>query len=132
QDGSDSFVYNPADPTPTRGGPLIQGGGYVDDSALAARSDVLAYTGDTLGADLTIMGTVQVTLSHQSQHADADLFVRLSDVDERGRSRNITGGYLRLPSVGHGPDRGDGPITLDLNPTAHRFGRGHRIRLLVA
>lgn len=125
--GTDSFVYNPADPTPTRGGPLIQGGGYVNDSALATRSDVLAYTGDTLAADLTIMGTVQVTLSHQSEHADADLFVRLSDVDERGRSRNVTEGYLRLPA-----DRGDAPITLDLNPTAHRFGRGHRIRLLIA
>ena len=127
-DAADStFTYDPADPTPTVGGPLINGGGYVDDSSLAERSDVLAYTGAALKADLTVMGTVRVRLAHSTRHEDADLFVRLSEVDATGHSHNVTETYLRLPA-----GRDDGPVEIELLPTAHRFGRGNRIRLLVA
>ena len=42
-----TFVYNPADPTPTVGGRLLSpAGGYRDDTALARRADVLTFTGD--------------------------------------------------------------------------------------
>jgi putative CocE/NonD family hydrolase len=127
-DAADStFTYNPADPTPTIGGPLIEGGGYLDDSALAERSDVLAYTGTPLEADLTMMGTVRVRLAYTTLHEDADLFVRLSEVDATAHSHNVTETYLRLPA-----GRGTGPLDLELLPTAHRFGRGNRLRLLIA
>ena len=123
-----SFTYDPADPTPTVGGPLIEaGGGYVDDSSLAERSDVLAYTGAELDADVTVMGSVRVRLAHSTRHADADLFVRLSEVDADGHSHNVTETYLRLPG-----DRGDAPVEVELLPTAHRFSRGNKIRLLIA
>ncbi|HEY5231831.1 MAG TPA: CocE/NonD family hydrolase [Galbitalea sp.] len=122
-----SFTYDPAHPTPTLGGPLIENGGCVDDSSLAERGDVLAYTGSPLDADLTVIGTVRLRLAHSTEHDDADLFVRLSEVDARGHSHNVTETYLRLP-VG----RGAGPIELRLLPTAHRFSRGNRIRLLIA
>ncbi|XVQ06915.1 CocE/NonD family hydrolase C-terminal non-catalytic domain-containing protein [Spirillospora sp. CA-255316] len=56
-----------------------------------------------------------------------DLFVRLSDVDGKGRSRNVTEAYVRLA-----PDREPGSIRLALRHTAHRFRAGHRVRLLIA
>lgn len=88
---------------------------------------MLAFTGDPLNAALTIMGTVRVALAHSTQLADADLFVRLSEVDARGRSRNVTEGYVRLPE-----GRSGTPVELDLLPTAHCFRSGTRIRLLLA
>jgi putative CocE/NonD family hydrolase len=119
-----SLRYDPVDPTPTVGGPMLSGGGYVDDGKLAARADVLAFDGPPLTEDLEVLGRVIVHLTDRIEHPDADLFVRLSDVDERGRSRNVTEGYRRL--------RGDQVVELPLSDTAHRFRRGHRIRLLVA
>jgi predicted acyl esterase len=48
-----SFDYDPADPTPTIGGRMLMAvtAGYCDDSTLAARADVLAFTGPVLDAD---------------------------------------------------------------------------------
>jgi uncharacterized protein len=122
-----TFVYDPADPTPTLGGPLLGQGGYVDDSPLAARADVVSFTGEPLAADVEVLGTIVAHLAHRTEHADADLFVRISDVDERGRSRNVTEGYRRLD-----PDGRDAPVQLRLLDTAHRFRRGHRIRVILA
>jgi putative CocE/NonD family hydrolase len=123
-----TFTFDPATPTPTVGGPLIAGGGRVDDSALAARADVLAFTGAPLHADLEVLGVPRVELAHSTDNPHADLFVRLSDVDADGRSHNVTEAYRRLD-----PNRPAGePITLALTDTAHRFRAGHRIRLLIA
>jgi putative CocE/NonD family hydrolase len=122
-----SFTFDPADPTPTMGGPMLDNGGYVDDSALAARTDVLSFTGPVLREAVEVLGAPEVELWHRSDNPHADLFVRLSEVDTGGRSHNITEGYRRLA-----PDRADGPVRLTLLPTAHRFRPGTRIRLLVA
>ena len=122
-----AFVYNPADPTPTIGGRLLSGGaGYRDDSALAARTDVAVFTSPVLTGDVEVIGTPRVELAHSVDTASADVFVRISDVDERGRSRNVGDGYRRLePAVA-------GHLRIDLDPVAHRFPAGHRIRLTVA
>jgi len=125
-DRVDEFTYDPEDPTPTVGGPLIEGGGRLRDDALTKRSDVLAYTSDPLAADLLVVGVPQVTLGHRSRHPDADVLVRVSDVDGRGRSRNVTEQYTRLQG------ERDTPLVFDLRPVAHRFAAGHRIRLLLA
>ncbi len=123
-----TFTFDPADPTPTLGGPLLDGGGYVDDGALASRPDVLAFTGDPLTEDLEIHGTPVAEVRHTTDNPYADLFVRISEVDARGHSRNVTEGYRRLP-----PDRDpDRPVVLTLLPAAHRFAAGARIRVLIA
>ena len=106
---------------------MLANGGYVDDSPQAARADALSFTGEPLAADVEVLGTIVAHLAHRSEHADADLFVRVSDVDPRGRSTNVTEVYRRLD-----PDRGDASVELRLTDTAHRFRRGHRIRLIVA
>ncbi|MEU4241272.1 CocE/NonD family hydrolase [Actinoplanes sp. NPDC026619] len=122
------FTFDPANPTPAFGGPLLDGGGYVDDSRLATRPDVLAFTGEPLPAALEVHGVPVVELAHRSDNPHADLFVRVSEVDPAGRSRNVTEGYLGLdPKRDHSQ-----PVRISLMPVAHRFAAGARIRLLVA
>ena len=55
----DRFVYDPADPTPTVGGPLLSPPGkQADNGPVEARADVLTYTTDPLPADLDLAGPV--------------------------------------------------------------------------
>ena len=121
------FVYDPADPTPTIGGRLLSlQAGYRDDSRLAQRPDVLAFTGPVLAHDLDVIGYPRVELTHTTDIPHADVFVRLSEVDGKGRSRNVSDGYVRL-----GQDRTE-QLHIDLDGIAHRFKAGNRIRLLIA
>jgi uncharacterized protein len=122
-----AFTFDPAHPTPTVGGPVLAGGGVVDDSSLAARADVLAFTSEPLERDLDTLGAPRVELTHASDNPNADVFVRVSEVAARGRSRNVTETYIRLD-----PSRGPGPVSLALRDMAHRFRAGNRVRLLIA
>jgi uncharacterized protein len=122
-----SFLYDPAHPTPTVGGPLLNPRTQVDDSRLAARPDCLTMTSDRLERAVEVVGEPVVALSHASDNPHADLFVRLSDVGLDGRSRNITEGFVRLDA-----HRTEGAVAVRLRATAHRFAVGHRIRLVVA
>lgn len=123
---SASFSYDPADPTPTVGGRLLApGGGYQRDDALARRADVLAFTGEPLTEDVDVFGSPVVELAHSSDNPHVDVFVRVSEVDARGRSRNVSDGYRRLDQVA-------GTVRIDLDQIAHRFAAGSRIRLLIA
>jgi putative CocE/NonD family hydrolase len=124
--GSASFTFDPASPTPAVGGPLLDGGGYVDDSALAARADVLAFTGSPLPAPLELLGSPVIELAHRSDNPHFDVFVRVSEVSARG-SRNVTEGYRRFAHRDEGV-----PLRLELLPAAHRFAAGSRIRVLIA
>jgi len=120
------FRYDPADPTPTTGGPLLsRSGGYRDDSRLALRDDVLAFTGATLTRDLCVYGNPVVELAHTSDNPHVDLFVRMSEVDANGRSRNVSDGYRRLGAATK-------TVDIELDEIAHRFRAGSRIRLLIA
>jgi uncharacterized protein len=121
-----SFRYDPTDPTPTIGGRLLSpDGGYRDDTLLAARSDVLSFTTDALTQDLCVQGSPVVELAHTSDNPHVDVFVRLSDVDARGRSRNVSDGYRRLTY------RTDS-VSVELDAIAHWFRAGSRIRVLIA
>jgi putative CocE/NonD family hydrolase len=124
-----TFTYDPTDPTPTVGGHLLRMdlGGYKDDSRLAERPDVLAFTSSPLAAPLEIIGVPVVELAHRSSNPRADLFVRISDVDPKGRSRNVSDGFVRLDDAD-----ADDVVRLELDAIAHRFATGNRIRLLVA
>ncbi|MEV0669699.1 CocE/NonD family hydrolase [Mycobacterium sp. NPDC050441] len=121
-----SFTYHPADPTPTVGGRLLAAsGGYRDDTRLARRSDVLTFTGDPLPADLYLAGSPVVELAHSCDNPHHDIFVRISEVDAKGRSRNVSDGFRRLNGR-------TGPVRLELDAVAHRFRAGSRIRVLIA
>jgi putative CocE/NonD family hydrolase len=121
-----SFTYYPGDPTPTIGGRLLSPeGGYRNDTRLAERADVLTFTSAPLPADLYVAGTPLLQLSHSCDNRYNDLFVRISQVDARGRSRNVSDGY-----VCGTPDSHD--IRIELDAIAHRFPAGARIRVLIA
>jgi putative CocE/NonD family hydrolase len=121
-----TFTYDPADPTPTVGGRLLSpDGGYRNDDKLAGRTDVLTFTGDALPRDVYVVGNPVVELSHSCDNPHNDVFVRVSEVDAKGKSRNVSDGYRRsAPS--------SGSVTVELDPVAHRFRTGSRIRVLVA
>jgi uncharacterized protein len=121
-----SFTYDPAHPTPTIGGrSLVPPYGYADDSALAERPDVLAFTGTPLPEPLEVFGAPVAELAHRTT-GPADLFVRISEVDPQGRSQNVSDAFVRLD-----PAHRDDPVRVELDPVAHRFAAGNRIRLLV-
>ncbi|ODQ87449.1 hydrolase [Mycolicibacterium flavescens] len=121
-----SFTYNPEHPTPTIGGRLLSPeAGYRKDAKLAQRPDVLSFTGDRLPTDLYVAGSPVVELAHSCDNPHNDLFVRISEVDAKGRSRNVSDGY-----VGAATD--SGTVRIELDPVAHRFRAGSRIRVLVA
>lgn len=123
---SASFRYDPADPTPTVGGRLLSpDGGYRDDTALAARRDVLSFTSDVLTEDLYVHGTPVAELAHSSDNPFVDVFVRISEVDARGHSRNVSDGYRRLADA-------TDHVSIDLDAVSHRFRAGTRIRVLIA
>jgi uncharacterized protein len=126
-----TFRYDPADPTPTTGGPLLAHGGYRDDSRLALRDDVLAFTSATLTHDMCVYGNPVVDLAHTSDNPYADLFVRVSEVSEvgaKGRSKNVSDGYRRLGA----PRKRKATVSIELDAIAHRFRAGSRVRVLIA
>ena len=124
-----SFRYDPADPTPSPGGAILAvTGGARDNRAVERRLDVLVFSSDPLDEPVEVVGEVAAKLSVTRDNPYADLFVRLCDVDPRGRSRNVCDGIVRLT----GEDPLVGTVRVSLIGTAHRFGRGHRIRLQVA
>jgi uncharacterized protein len=121
-----TFRYDPADPTPTIGGRLLSpDGGYRDDTQLTARRDVLTFTGEVLTEDLCLHGNPIAELAHSSDNPHVDVFVRLSEVDAKGRSRNVSDGYQRLADA-------TDSVRLELDAVAHRFRAGSRIRVLIA
>ncbi|MGZ4564953.1 MAG: CocE/NonD family hydrolase, partial [Mycobacterium sp.] len=124
-----TFRYDPADPTPTTAGPLMSpNGGYRADSRLASRDDVLAFTSLTLTQDLCVYGSPVVELAHGADNPHVDPFVRVSEVDAKGRSKNVSDGYRRLGAA----KKSKQPVRIELDGIAHRFSAGSRIRVLIA
>ncbi|MGW7579325.1 CocE/NonD family hydrolase [Streptomyces sp. NPDC054765] len=124
-----SFHYNPADPTPSLGGPLLSpSAGPRDNSALEAREDVLTYTSAPLTEPVDILGPVSARVRISTDTGYADVFARLCDVDTESRSTNICDGLTRLRTTGPTPSE----ATVAMSSTAYRFAAGHRIRLQIS
>ncbi|MFJ6797351.1 CocE/NonD family hydrolase [Streptomyces sp. NPDC091268] len=125
----EAFRYDPADPTPSVGGPLLsRTAGARDNATLEARDDVLTFTGPPLTEPVDVMGAVSARLSVSTDTGHADLFTRLCDVDPEGRSVNICDGFVRLRTAGPTPSQ----VAVPMSSTAHRFLAGHRIRWQVS
>jgi uncharacterized protein len=131
---ADHYRYDPANPTPAVGGPvLLAREAVVDNRELEARSDVLIFTGEPLDEHLETIGPVRVELLARADSDYFDLFARVCDVDGDGVSRNVCDA---LASVA--PDRfarapdGTWTVAFNLWPIAHRFAAGHRIRVQVS
>ncbi len=130
----DTYTYDPAYPTPIVGGTLMRrSGGRRDQRTTECRRDVLLYTSDVLTRGVTVIGEIVAAIHVSSDLEHFDVFVRLCDVDEKGRSFNVCDGIARV-SPEHWPRPASGPwaVRVDLWPTAHAFRAGHRIRLQVS
>jgi putative CocE/NonD family hydrolase len=104
--------------------------GVRDNRVLESRPDVVTFTTDPLTAALDVSGTPVATLAVAVDNPYADVFVRLCDVDERGRSHNFSDVLRRLdPAVPAGEIQ---HLTLDLDPCFHRLLPGHRLRLQIS
>jgi putative CocE/NonD family hydrolase len=125
----DGYRYDPADPTPAVGGVRMvrDGAGRVDNTALEARPDVLTYTTPPLESDVEVIGEVSAQIWFRSSLPQADVFVRLCDVDPGGTSWNVCDGLVSLSAADE-----TAAATVRLWPTAYRFAAGHRIRVQVA
>jgi putative CocE/NonD family hydrolase len=126
--GRSTFRFDPSDPTPAVGGRrLASDAGVRDNGDLEARPDVVTFTSAPVAADLEFEGFPVVDVAMRVDNPDADLFVRICDVDRNGRSHNITDALVRLdPTVAAGEIQ---HVTARLLPCAHRVLAGHRIRL---
>ncbi|MGY1673033.1 CocE/NonD family hydrolase [Geodermatophilus sp. SYSU D00710] len=133
------FTHDPADPTPTVGGPLLERPGkQADNRPVEARDDVLVYTGPVLDRDVDVVGHVRARVHVRPDLEHADVVVRLCDVDPDGVSRNVVDGIRRLDPRSVPADDvtvgADGVLAVDVElfPTAYRFRAGHRLRVQVA
>jgi putative CocE/NonD family hydrolase len=143
-ESSDTFVYDPANPVPTVGGPLCcdwehLAPGPRDQREVEARPDVLVYSTPPLDADLEVTGPVTLDLFAKSSVIDTDFTAKLVDVGPDGTAMNLTEGILRAryrESTTGAPQ----PITpgqvyeykIDLWSTSNVFLKGHKIRLEVS
>lgn len=94
---------------------------------------MLVFTSEPLHAPLEIAGAPRATVHMRSSVAHTDVVVRLCDVDTKGRSRNVCDGIRRV----HLPDlpsdsAGVHAVEVAMSPTAHRFDRGHLLRVQIA
>ncbi|WP_307848451.1 CocE/NonD family hydrolase [Microbispora oryzae] len=129
----DRYRFDPAHPTPVVGGPVLIGDSEPrDNRRLEARRDLLVYTSSPLAADTDVIGPVTAEIYARTSRAYTDLVVRICDVHPGGASMNVCEGVRRLTPADPADEDGVRRVTVDLWPVAHRFRRGHRIRVHVA
>jgi putative CocE/NonD family hydrolase len=140
---SDAYEYNPAFPTPTRGGntccyPEIVDWGSFDQRPVEYRNDVLVYTSEPLEEDLEVTGPVVVKLQASTDGRDTDFTAKLVDVHPNGYARNLCDGIIR-GRYRESPERQKllepGAVyefTINLWTTSNVFLKGHRIRVDIA
>jgi putative CocE/NonD family hydrolase len=140
---ADRFLYDPLDPTPTRGGnlccwPVDTPAGAFDQGLVEERRDVLVYTTYQLDRPIEVTGPVTVTLYASTSAPDTDFTAKLVDVHPDGFAQNLCDGIVRAryreskttPSL-IDPGRVY-EYTIDLWATSNVFKPGHSIRLEIA
>jgi putative CocE/NonD family hydrolase len=128
----DRFGFDPADPTPSRGGALLPGAalaGPFDQREREHRSDVLVYTSEPLTRELEVTGSVRVELWVSSSSQQSDFTAQLVDVHPDGPALNLCDGIVRTHrSTPHTICA----LRIDLRATSNVFKPGHRIRIDVS
>jgi putative CocE/NonD family hydrolase len=139
----DTYAYDPADPTPTIGGPLCcqslpSGTGPQDQRPAEARNDVLVFTTPAFTDEFEVTGPVTADLSVSSSAVDTDFTAKLVDVWPNGFAQNLTDGILRMRyrSSQEKPELMNPNevyhITADMWATSNVFLPGHKLRLEIS
>ena len=96
---SDRYIYDPANPVPTNGGPLCCDAAHLspgprDQRSVEERADVLVYTTPSLTQDMEITGPIQLELFAKSSAVDTDFTAKFVDVWPNGFAQNLTEGIV--------------------------------------
>jgi putative CocE/NonD family hydrolase len=152
----DTYVYDPADPTPdafdkvgNRTMPVRRVGhieGAVDTRIGAIRDDVLVYQTAPLDADVELTGPIEAKLFAATSARDTDWMMRLVDVHPDGYAALLADGVLRARCRDPENQGAYNPEKLsEIKPDAvyeytlrfwravgNVFRKGHRIRIEVS
>ncbi|MGW0811249.1 CocE/NonD family hydrolase [Nonomuraea sp. NPDC002799] len=124
-----TFTYDPRDPVPSVGGPLmlsdVTNVGPQDQREVELRPDVLCYTTGVLASDVEVTGPVSVTLHAETSAVATDWTAKLVNVHPDGRALSVIDGIVRTGDA-------SGTYTIDLVATSQVFKAGHRIRVEVS
>ena len=136
EESPDSYVYDPDNPVPTRGGnTLVIPHGVADQGTAEDRQDVLVYTSEPLERDLEITGPIEVRLFASSSAVDTDFTAKLVDVRPDGYAQNLQDGIIRAryrTSAIQPSFIQPGQVyeyLIDLWATSHVVKTGHRLRV---
>jgi putative CocE/NonD family hydrolase len=140
---ADKFIYDPANPVPTVGGPLCcdnehLAAGPYNQSEIEKRDDVLVFSSLSLEQDIEVTGPVRLDFFASSSAVDTDFTAKLVDVFPDGSAINITEGILRAryrDSPEYPAPLVPGkvyPLSIDLWSTSNLFRAGHQIRLEIS
>lgn len=137
---ADSFVFNPTNAVPTRGGGhgVPVSCGPADQREIERRADVLVYSSAPLREPLLVLGPVSVRLFAASTATDTDFTAKLVDVFPGGQALILCEGVVRA-RYRHGLDQPallpvgqTNVFDLPVGNTAVQFQAGHRIRLEIS
>ncbi len=138
--GSLALPFDPADPSPTLGGNNLSpqlAHGPQDQAEAAARADAQIFETPVLQEALRLVGRVRLTLRASTDAGDADLHLRLCDVDAEGRALLIADGARRM-SLEAGFRRSRTvpagevfELQIETLPVAWKVEPGHRLRLIL-
>jgi putative CocE/NonD family hydrolase len=142
-ESSDHYVYDPANPAPTIGGPLCCDGWHLppgprDQRAVEGRDDVLIYTTPVFIQDTEVTGPISLELFAQSSAVDTDFEAKLVDVGPDGFAQNLTEGIVRARyrNSQEKPElMNPGQVykfVIDLWSTSNVFVKGHALRLEIS
>ena len=140
---TDRYTYDPANPTPTRGGGLCcdnnhLASGAFDQRTVEERKDVLVYTTPAFSSDFEVTGPVAAELYVGSSAVDTDFTAKLVDVWPNGFAQNLTEGILRARyrnSQAHPELMKPGEvykIRIDMWNTSNIFLAGHKLRVEIS
>ncbi|MGO9946290.1 MAG: CocE/NonD family hydrolase, partial [Steroidobacteraceae bacterium] len=139
----DLYVYDPANPVPTIGGPLCCDRTHLEPGArdqrpAETRADVLVYSTRAFPADVEVTGPVKVELFVESSAVDTDFTAKLVDVAPDGFARNLTDGIIRA-RYRDSREKAEllkpgqvYKVTIDLWSTSNVFLKGHALRLEIS
>ena len=135
----DTFTYDPDNPVPTNGGPVVlMPAGPYDQREIEGRSDVLVFSTEILEAPVEVTGHVKLVLFASSDAPNTDFSAKLVDVHPTGYAQNLCDGIVR--ATHRESDTSPSLIEpgkiyryeFDLGVTSNLFHAGHRIRLEVS
>ncbi|MBZ5563375.1 MAG: CocE/NonD family hydrolase [Acidobacteriia bacterium] len=142
-EATDKYVYDPADPTPTDGGPLCCDpwhlpAGPRDQRPVENRDDVLVYTTPAFDSDFEVTGPVSAELYASSSAVDTDFTAKLVEVWPNGFAQNLAEGIVRA-RYRNSQEKPEfmNPneiykFSIDLWATSNVFLKGHKLRLEIS